>query len=261
MKNIFRGSRRRLTNKALPWVLKNKFSVDGLNVAASRNVVMFPKLNVAFNRVKKNANSTTVSLLYAMEEGRFAGPWQAKHHSKYLQKASLPLLMSADRFFYFVIVRDPYSRTLSAFLNKFSKPSYVDRFGSFDLTPDGFHQFLIWLSNSGLESDAHWDFQKKLIMGPLETFDAVLRFENFPNCFENFVRDRDLVMPAAAEKILAGAHQGTRTDASRMLEQFYSKDCIEIVSSLYQEDFDFLDYPADFKALRSGQSHVTERVI
>jgi hypothetical protein len=246
MNDIIGGARRKLNKKAIPWALRGKFGSAGLNPAASRNIAVFPKLNLAFNRVKKNGNSTTVSLLYALEEGSVAKTHRAKRHSAFVRKANLTLLMNAGGYFHFVIVRDPFSRTLSAFLNKFSKPIYVDRFGSFDLTPEGFTRFVEWLAKSGLATDAHWNLQKKLIIGPLENFDAVLRFEDFPHCLEDLLHKRGLAFPDAAETILQSVHTDTRTGADRKLEQFYSPDSIAMVRALYKEDFDFLGYSAEF---------------
>jgi len=251
MLDIFQGAKRTLNEKALPWVLKNKFGPDGINSAAARNIALFPKLNLAFNRVKKNGNSTAVSLLHALEEGSFTSAHHAKRQSSLVRTASLSRLMNAGAYFHFVIVRDPYSRTLSAFLNKFSKPSYVERFGSFELTPDGFRKFLVWLERSGLEADAHWDLQKKSIIGPLQQFDAVLRLENFPDCLEELLKTRGFAFPKEAEHILASVHQNTRTGASRRLEQFYTQDSSALVRSLYKEDFDFLGYRDEFPAFQS----------
>ncbi|MGA9436418.1 MAG: sulfotransferase family 2 domain-containing protein [Roseobacter sp.] len=247
--DIFAGARRKLNEKTLPNVLKKKFRPEGFNAAAMQNVSVFPKLNLAFNRVKKNGNSTTVSLLHAMEVGEIRSTHAAKRQSALLRTTNIPMMMQANDYFYFVIIRNPYSRTLSAFLNKLSKPYYRERFGSFPLTPDGFHQFLIWLSSTGLESDPHWDFQKKLILGALPDFDAVLRLEDFPNCLADLLRSRDLKLPKEANDILASVQRDTRTGASSRLEQFYSKDSIAIVKSLYKEDFDFLEYSANFLEL------------
>lgn len=246
MTDIIGGARRRLNARALSWALRRKFGSAGVNTAAMRNISIFPKLNMAFNRVKKNGNSTTVAFLHAIENENVVSAWRAKRQASFVRQANLQLLMDAGNFFYFVIVRDPYSRTLSAFLNKFNKPSYVERFGAFDLSPDGFNRFTEWLARSGLEEDAHWDLQKKSICGALQDFDAVLRFEDFPRCLEDLVLRRGLKLPDEGENMMASVHPDTRTGAAKKLEQFYSPDSIATVRALYQDDFDFLGYPAEF---------------
>lgn len=261
MPGLLKVARGRLNDKALPWVLRNKFSSNNINIAATANVALFPKLNLAFNRVKKNGNSTTVSLLYAMETGKFVEPLEAKRGSAHLRTAKVPLLLSSESLFYFVIIRDPYSRTLSAFLNKFKKPSYIDRFGSFEISPAGFTRFLIWLAESGLDQDAHWDLQKKLIVSPLEAFDTALRFEEFPDCLVRFLRDRGLKLPIRSETILTGSHQGTRTGAKSKMEQFYSKESIAIAKSLFKDDFEFLGYSDHFLDAVRGQTIESSKMI
>ena len=126
MANIFERTRRRVNDRALPWVLKNKFDPDSISLSASRHVSLFPKLNLAFNRVKKNGNSTTMSILHAMEHGSVADSNDAKRQAAHLRRANPLLFMSAGKLFYVVIIRNPYSRLLSAFLNKFAKSEFVD---------------------------------------------------------------------------------------------------------------------------------------
>lgn len=246
MNNILENTRRKLNDRALPWVLKNRFHSDRINIAASRHVSLFPKLNLAFNRVKKNGNSTTMSLLRVMEQGTFVTSTEAKRRSAHLQKANPLLLLKACDFHYFVIVRNPYSRVLSAFLNKFTMRGFVKRYGKHDLTPDGFHQFVRWLADSGLDADAHWDFQQKLILGSLQDFDSVLRFEDFPNCLENLLCDRGLILPNATQQLFTTVNRDTRTGASKKIEEFYDPDSIQIVQSLYHDDFEFLGYTKKF---------------
>jgi hypothetical protein len=45
------------------------------------------------------------------------------------------------------------------FFGKFRTESYVKSYGSFELSPNGFHNFLCWLNDGGINADYHWSLQ------------------------------------------------------------------------------------------------------
>ena len=61
--------------------------------------------------------------------------------------------------------------------------------------------FVGWLKNDGLNKDAHWDLQTKLMLLPLAKYDAVVQFENFAaemsELLRNLVRLRVSVAPSS----------------------------------------------------------------
>ena len=232
--------------QVLPWLLRKKFDPEDINVSALGNVSLFPELNLAFNRVKKNGNSATISTLHHMNGNKFTSSQQAKKKSIHLTDGNARVLMNLDSFSYFVITRNPYSRILSAFLNKMDKSNYIEKFGKYSLDPDGFYKFLRWVAETGLECDKHWDFQKKLILGPLEQFDAVLKFESFPNCFEKLLCDHGFQISPTSKEILTTTNQSTRTRANEKIKFYYSKHAIDLVSTIFNEDFEFLKYNKNF---------------
>lgn len=221
------------------------------NRAALRHLAFFPNLGVAFNRVKKNANSALILLLHEMETGQSAVSAQAKDQTPNLFELPRAELDRLDRFAVFTTIRDPYSRVLSAFLDKFRQEAYRRKHGAFDLTPDGFDAFLVWLEQGGLKRDAHWDLQTKLLALPLDRFDAVLRFETLRADFAAFLALRGLWLP---EDALVGEHRGDtgkQTGARNRQAEFYSPERALRVARLFAPDFDALGYDPDFGSRRA----------
>lgn len=210
--------------------------------AALRRLAFFPGLGLAFNRVKKNANSALILLLHELETGQPGQAARAKDAAPNLFDLPASDLARLDDFAVFVTVRDPYSRVLSAFLDKFRQDRYRRKHGSFDLTPQGFGDFLNWLDKGGLARDAHWDLQVKLLALPLGCYDAVLRFETLRDDALSFFAARAIAVPDDA---LQGEHTGDRgkeTGASARMAAFYTPERAALVARLYAADFAALGY-------------------
>lgn len=248
-KDGLRGLYRRINDGFVPALLAARFDRQELNIRASRHLALYPRLGLAYNRIKKNANSSTVMLLSEIESGRKPEARSAKTSSLHLRKATPLQVWKARDYHYFVIVRDPYSRLLSAFLNKFSKAEYRRRFGEFALDREGFRAFVAWLGEGGLDKDPHWDLQRNMLFMPLPNYDSVLRFEEYPQCFVNLLVSRGTRMPATFEATLATVNLETRTQAQSKMAMFYDDDIAAKARALYGEDFDSLPYdPSIFNA-------------
>lgn len=236
----------------VPHLLSGRFSAAALNPLALRHVAVFPRLGLAYNRVKKNANSTVMSALYFLETGRIGQGRESKLGVPSLVSVSPMLLPRLRSLHYLAIVRNPYSRVLSAFLNKFAKPDYVERFGRFELDAEGFARFVAWLERDGLNQDMHWDLQGKLLMSEPGEFDTVLHFESFPANFTQFLASQDIEVPHQIHEILGSVNAASRTRAAQRLRDFYTPAVAGQVADLFRSDFDLLPYDVDFeKALGS----------
>lgn len=231
----------------VPYLLSGRFSASSLNPPAFRHVAVFPRLGLAYNRVKKNANSTVMSALYLLETGRIGRGRESKLGVRSLVTVSPVLLPRLRSLHYLAIVRNPYSRVLSAFLNKFAKQEYVERFGRFELNGEGFARFVSWLERDGLDRDSHWDLQRKLLMTETGQFDTVLHFESFPANFMQFLASRDIVLPDQIHEILGSVNAASRTRATQRLRDFYTPAVAGRVADLFRSDFDVLPYDRDFE--------------
>lgn len=230
---------------AVARVLRRRFG-PGLRIATIHRVAVFPELGVAFNRVKKNANTTLTMLLREMSGGGAAHRDLAKWEA--LTPLDLPAGQRAglDRLHWLVVVRNPYSRVLSAFLDKFREEKYRRSHGAFDLTPQGFAAFVGWLEQGGLGKDGHWDLQTKLIVGPLARFDAVIRFESLGADLERALQAAGVPFDAARLRAAYPSDEGKRTGASGRMAAFYTQGLADRVARLYAEDFRALGYDTAF---------------
>ncbi|MDA9224991.1 hypothetical protein N9P17_08840, partial [Tateyamaria sp.] len=76
--------------------------------------------------------------------------------------------------------------------------------------------------------------------------DAVLKFESFPNCFEKLLCDHGFQISPTSKEILTTTNQSTRTRANEKIKFYYSKHAIDLVSTIFNEDFEFLKYNKNF---------------
>jgi Sulfotransferase family len=187
-----------------------------VNLEAFHRVAVFRKSKVVFNRLKKNANSTAMIALTRLEQGLLlSSPRAAKHEACRLDAATL-LFSDLAHFDWLLIIRDPYSRTLSAFLEKFEQESYIRSYGNFELSPNGFYNFLCWLKDGGMNADYHWNLQTAHIFLPVNLYTKIIKFETLDSEFLSFLQkkdpsiDSDFLMeaswPATHEAAFAGPH-------------------------------------------------------
>jgi hypothetical protein len=235
-------SRRRRTEEIAACVSRAT-GVEALNTRALKKVALFPRFRLAYNRIQKNANSTAMVALHALEIGGFETADGSKDSALHLDKAPLRALSDLEDYMWFVIVRDPYTRTLSAFRDKFGRDKFKQKFRAFDLTADGFVDFLRWLEAGNLNANRHWDLQTRSMVLPLSRYSKVMRFEAFPAGFPVLLRELD---PAVtSEQISRFYDEGTqfRTDSSALERQFYTPEARRLVSRIFASDFDVLGYP------------------
>lgn len=228
------------------FVIAARFGITDVNWRAWKRVAVYPKLGLAYNRIKKNANTTVVMLLREMETGVVESRKTAKDNSPKIRDLSIPEILGVRKCFFFVVVRNPYSRVLSAFLNRFTDEGSRQRHGRFELNPRGFAAFVEWLKDGGLDKNAHWDLQTKLMLLPLEKYDFVVRFENFKPEMLSLLESNALTPPDGRLDGLYPTDTNKKTSADARLREFYTPRLIGIVADLYARDFDALGYSTAF---------------
>ncbi len=206
-------------------------------VRCLKHIAYFPKLNIAFNRVKKNTSSTSIGLLSYLEKGEMAHAMAVKGSTPHIDELGLRGLFLLRRALRIVVVRDPYSRLLSAFLDKFRSEDYRAKYGRFDLNRSGFQDFLAFLENGGLRSNQHWGLQTEQIALPIEEYQETLTFSGFPNNLLDVLTPiaphvRDLAPRVSGPD--AGAPSPTR--ATEKLAAFYDTSTLGRVDELFVKD-------------------------
>ncbi|MEZ5687130.1 MAG: sulfotransferase family protein [Paracoccaceae bacterium] len=199
-----------------------------------------------YNRIPKAAN-TTISKLLA-KHSDYQRPWGSRGDKgrmlrpAHMTRAQVEALASGE-VFRFLIVRDPYTRVLSAYQDKFlRKLRQVDRYGAMIESAPGevpsFAAFCRFLDRGGVWRDAHWAPQSALMLLPLDAYDLIGRVETLDQDMATLVQRIWGIAPEPVE------FAGTRTGASKAVEQAYDDESRAIVARLYRDDFELFGYQA-----------------
>ncbi|MGM0404488.1 MAG: sulfotransferase family protein [Thermodesulfobacteriota bacterium] len=233
-------------NRALNKILRNRVTIPftpfyrrypykngiAIDSADDRGCVDM-ELGFFYNRIPKAANSTVVTNLARLKFGREIASKAAKKMFKTPSALHAREVSQFSFLFTFTVVRNPYTRTLSAYLDK------VERRALRDNKESSFRDFLYSLQKGKLYSNAHWAPQSALLLLPADQFDFIGKVESI---------DTDL--PYIKQKL-----QGKRpekpfkstlnnsTGASRKLRAYYDTETAEIVRMLFRNDFETFGYP------------------
>lgn len=196
------------------------------------------------NRIPKAANSTVVASLAGLKLQREVGSKEAKRLFKRPSALSTTELDRLDSLFKFAVVRNPFSRTLSAYLDKVQRKQEL---GTWRGKHHDFHSFLRWLEQGALHSNAHWAPQTSLLLLPQEQFDFFGKVESLDQDLDTILSQirrgsADTAPPARMHAVMSNA-----TGARDKLERYYTGATRDLVLKLYAEDFEGLGYRLDFE--------------
>ena len=187
------------------------------------------------NRIPKAANSTVVSTLATIKFGHAVPSRDAKKIFLTPGHLNREQVAEFDSLFRFTVVRNPFSRTLSAYLDKIHRTA--EKQGKQAIS---FEQFLDRLENEPrfLYSNAHWAPQSSLLLIPVPEFDFIGKVESLN---EDIAFIQQKLKP---DTIAAMNSAGPKpTGASKKLLAYYkSPRQIEQVQRLFKQDFDAFGY-------------------
>jgi hypothetical protein len=190
------------------------------------------ELGVFCNRIPKAANSSVISGLASLKRGTHVPSKPAKAMFRSPSSLSRTELDAFEALFKFAVVRNPFARTLSAYLDK------IERKGKIDGYQTCFSDFMDYLERGGLYRNAHWAPQFALLLIPPERYDFFGRVESFDSDMQQvYARLREPALGYAPKSIYQNY-----TGASDKARQYYTSRQVEQVRRLFACDFEGFGY-------------------
>lgn len=224
--------------KAYPVKLSRKIIDNTLAISTTRRYV--------YARIRKAANSTVISSLYHAENNnRITGLDNIqKIKDNYFTKPgelSKTDLIDLDSYFKFTIVRNPYSRIISTYLDKIenrnkSQRKIVIKFLKKNPNDEiTFNEFLDFLENGGLRKNAHWAPQIDFLVFPIDQYNYIGRLENLQKDLTQIlakIYSKDCPIVSINEH---------KTDSRNKTKELTASDKLRIYN-LYMDDFKNFNY-------------------
>ncbi|WP_081816529.1 sulfotransferase family protein [Fodinicurvata fenggangensis] len=199
----------------------------------------------SYIRIPKAANSTIMRTLHQnFPESRITAQRVGDIKKQYLHYSDLTLKQALSlprRLFTFTVVRNPYSRVLSAYLNKIAEdrmPEHKKHSAQIEGYDDGqlsFRGFCRYLAEGGERDNPHWMRQTR-ILGIADRIDYLGKVETLDDDLAAIVRRISPTVDLTIER------KGQQTNASEKLQAYYDAECRHIVERVYARDFQELGY-------------------
>jgi len=204
--------------------------------------------NYCYLRIPKCANTTIIKTLLQHDPAlaaSLAKSAKPKRASRGLYRAIAWSPESlAKRYYCFTFVRNPYTRVLSAYLDKIASAEpgnygYVAAaLGKTDISEVSFPDFIGFLEKGGLFSNVHWAPQTSIL--PLDT-----KLMSFIGQVENLEVDLARLIsqiPGMSTFDAVFTHEQGRRNSDSLISEYYDDDLASRVFELYREDFNELEY-------------------
>jgi hypothetical protein len=210
-------------------------------VSADKRGAIDCNLGVFYNRIPKAGNTTVIMNLAQL--GQHAGQ-PARLTKKTFQRPSQltrDQVVKLGTFFKFTVVRNPYTRLLSAYLDKVAtgKKTISTRR---NLPPPTFREFCRFLAEGGWWENAHWAPQTDLLLLPPEKLDYIGKLETFEESMSAVYTRLSRPQP---EKPHFARYANHATGADGKTRQYYDDYCKSVIQKIYETDFVAFEYPSD----------------
>ncbi len=236
-------------------ILVQRTGLSDINCSNASRIVVYPEIGMVYNRIKKSGNSSVLLLMYELL--RDAGAALADRSDDYatdkgaavragmaLADLSRSQARRIAHYYWFTVVRNPYSRCLSMFLNKVApgrNVHYAECDGYGEPTPEGFLKFISFLEHGGTSHNAHFSTQTGLLFRPATSFSYVARLESYRNDMLSILTANQLTPPPGYEFGQAHGseirHPQKVTGASAKLGLYFDRDIYRRVYNIYKDDF------------------------
>lgn len=212
-----------------------------------RRTAVSHKWQYAYIRIPKAANTTMV---YALQEHfpdilRTGGKGR-EIKDQYRNFSDLSLLQSlrlSREYFVFTVVRNPYHRALSGYLNKIKlapsiRPKYRNKIEHYDNGRTSFRGFCRYLAEGGEGQNAHWIRQTRFL-GLSDKLDYIGHIESLQDDLSEIIRR----IGGTGKEIPPLSRKGpAATGATDKAHSYYDEETRQIVEHVYAEDFRYLGY-------------------
>lgn len=215
----------------------------------AKRAIVSHRYRYCYFRIPKCANSTIVQTLATYDSSirtrsdkisRRDLKWSSRNLFRAFAWSPSSL---ARRYFCFTVVRNPYTRLLSAYLDKIvdgvgDYRRVVDALGKNNIKEVSFPEFIEFLENGGLFANAHWTPQHALLpIGP-ERLSFVGRVETL----DEDLRTLTGALLPHAKYVGTRSREDRRRDSQTHLPDYYRADLAERVARLYADDFRIFGY-------------------
>ncbi len=231
--------------KFVKWHIKQRYTGDLAIQIINKKTAISLEQSYCYTRIPKAANSTVIANLYNCEKNIILNTTEEVQDIKdnyysTLNDMSYGQYVKLESFFKFTLVRHPVSRIISAYLDKVVKYEAPQRrlvlkaLNKKSSESISFDEFLHYLSNGGINENAHWARQKDLLFFNHDAYDYIGKIETITT-------DLPIIL-----KSIYGNYQeiiSLRPHASG-LSKDYSVDLnqLNIIEDLYQADFKIFNY-------------------
>ncbi|HJO36139.1 MAG: sulfotransferase family protein [Pseudomonadota bacterium] len=219
-------------------------------LTVNRRIAVDTARRFIYFRVPKAANSTVVRSLMANDPSRYAkAAKRAFSRPDALSRRQVRALPAG--YFLFTVVRNPYARIASAYLDKVvrgaASPTLLSHARALKVLahlgkPAGasvsFAEFCRYLAEGGIDGDPHWFRQVDLIPCGPERLHFIGRVESLAVDLASILARINGTPTPAPERDWV-RH---RTGANERLAALYDADTLAAVRTLYAEDFARLGY-------------------
>jgi hypothetical protein len=206
-------------------------------------------------RIPKAANSSVITTLHFASNGKSIESnlesIKKLNHKKvnqlknsYIRPTDIPLnklnTIIKD-YFKFSVVRNPYHRLLSVYLDKINKSNFLKKNVTSFLQCDfsdfvSLENFISYLEYGGVNDNAHWARQTEIIFIPIEELDFIGRVENLKEDM------RFITKKIFGTEFNLYSFRPHRTDAISKQNKLMTDNLKERIYKIYEKDFQLLRY-------------------
>jgi hypothetical protein len=200
--------------------------------------------------IPKVASTTIIARLYKQKIGK--EPLQGTQHKVLMRefRDKRPYDPTRNDYFTFTVVRNPYTRILSAFLHTMHRPQSVTKFrtmlgfGLPDVEDVTFGDFLRCIRDIPIdEMNGHFCPQWYLLqLNHSIKFDFIGRFESLESDLQALLRYIGDDKVNGSNMI---SHRSHATYAGEKLRQYYGDEEQALVAEIYEDDFKYFGYGYD----------------